>query len=177
MAMETPLKLADLTNRRTLSPKKLIVASLLSGGADAGADRTSGSSKLSALREESQKYGSLMVGCLKTKGFDAEAMSDGGVHAQVPAEQQDAYSTALDECEQELGYNSNPPPPDDDVLAALYKTLVSVSECLKKAGYDVSEPPSEKSFIDSAGGSWSPYTDLDKSGQDAGAGQATCPGP
>jgi hypothetical protein len=53
-----------------------------------------------------------------------------------------------------------PPKLTDTMLEAWYRYVVAQTECMRAAGYPVSDPPPLQVFVDSEGAAFDPYGDL-----------------
>lgn len=85
-------------------------------------------------------------------------LPDGG----IPPAQDSAYSAAINEC---VATNHLPTTPDDALLAPIvYRHWVKMKSCLQDLGYEVSEPPSEETFVAQyvtpLADYWNPFEDL-----------------
>lgn len=82
----------------------------------------------------------------------------------LPEDQNDAFMSASQNCEQQVGKAPNDVPMTIDSAAAIYDHLVEMRSCLlTNFHYETSQPPARSVFVDDylAGRApWSPYLDL-----------------
>jgi hypothetical protein len=103
--------------------------------------------------------------CLLDQGFHADATPDGGlIFRDYPEEQQKPLHEATYRCD--VMYPVHPvyeQQLDDGQLTLLYDYyLDALRPCLEAEGFDIAEPPSLETFIDSyyRDGSWNPYSSV-----------------
>jgi hypothetical protein len=108
--------------------------------------------------------------CLTEQGFTASDASDEfgpAVQASSPAGQEQALAIAWYECD--ASYPIDPvltQPLSDEEIRYLYAYNVSVLvPCLADEGYQVSDPPSEQTYLEEFGtpGAWIPYAEISPS--------------
>jgi uncharacterized protein YceK len=117
--------------------------------------------------------------CLNDAGYDNVSAVDGGLEIRdILEEQRSAMALAQYICEAQ--YPTDPKynvPLNESQLSYLYDYLKNEQKpCLEKAGYTISEPPSEQKFIESyyRTGGWQPYSEL-PSGNAGNEMEKSCP--
>jgi hypothetical protein len=99
--------------------------------------------------------------CLREAGWNANPTFDGGWTVDVPPEHRPAFRTAQSACEAKVGPMPAVVPLTQEQIIHRYAYLLEMRACLINLGYEISEPPSLKEFVDTwATGPWSPYLDL-----------------
>jgi hypothetical protein len=98
--------------------------------------------------------------CLTHRGFIRVRLPS-GIYEIDSGGQQEALAEAFDECVQ-AAYAALPsaPPADAAYYAMYYDFLVELKSCVEGEGYEVPDPPSRDSFVDSDGANWHPYQDM-----------------
>jgi hypothetical protein len=92
--------------------------------------------------------------CLQERGFDVSIEEQGvppnltWVPKNLPQEQVDAYNEAFAACLDEIGEPAPGPPATEADLREEYRLEVATAECLRKLGYEISDPPSEDVFVE-----------------------------
>jgi len=112
-----------------------------------------------------QLTGELVYACLVDRGWAQVQLSDdGGVSANIPEDQSDAYNEDQDACNAEAGARYPFPQVTEKSLRERYALEVENRECLMGEGYTISEPPSVDVWIDQINGSsadvWLPYYEV-----------------
>jgi hypothetical protein len=114
--------------------------------------------------------------CLALRGF-VRVRLPSGIFEIHSGGQPEALAEAFDECVHRA-YAALPPVPsaDADYYAHYYDFLLELKACVETAGYEVPEPPSRDSFVESEGANWHPYQNMDRLGDAALAAlERTCP--
>jgi hypothetical protein len=114
--------------------------------------------------------------CLALRGF-VRVRLPSGIFEIHSGGQPEALAEAFDECVHRA-YAALPPvpPADADYYAHYYDFLLELKACVETAGYEVPEPPSRDSFVESEGANWHPYQNMDRLGDAALAAlERTCP--
>ena len=126
------------------------------------------------------EWAQVLESCMGTSGFSATARRDGGLEFRQPPEgQEEALSLAYYVCLVE--YPMDPTyarPLNDEQVRYLYLYYTTeLTPCLKDKGFDVSDPPSEATFVDQySQAPWSPYDDVTTPSEDEWfALQENCP--
>jgi hypothetical protein len=108
-------------------------------------------------------YGTNMVRCLSAKGWDVQRTADGGFDAKIPVAQTSRYNADREACKARFGYNDELSV-TPEMAGHFYDRLVAAAECLRRLGYDISDPPSRQSYVETlVGGAlpdWTPYYEL-----------------
>ena len=101
------------------------------------------------------------VRCMQDAGWLSHEMEEGGVIFGAPAEQESAFKESEDACEASAGMDTSLPatPLSEEDFRRGYESMVSLRECLDSAGYEVGEPPTLQSYIDSDA-AWTPTVDV-----------------
>lgn len=83
--------------------------------------------------------------CIEDRGWSVALTPDNGLtFSDVPPEQESELTTAINECQAE--YPVSPPTPEN--LNILYKAEVEQRLCLIGLGYELPEPPTLATYID-----------------------------
>ncbi|MFQ5523650.1 MAG: hypothetical protein ACE5F5_08735 [Acidimicrobiia bacterium] len=110
-----------------------------------------GAVKASAVERQEFK-----AGCLREAGFAAVLRpEDNSVVVDVSEDQREAYSEASTRC-RELEFARFGIDADPD-LTKTFRALLYVRQCMIENGYEVTQPPSLETFIESHGSAWHPY--------------------
>lgn len=81
-------------------------------------------------------------------------------------------------CLDEVGEPPAAPPLTEQFLRGWYMLLVEQAECLRAAGYHVSEPPGIQEYVENySGDSWYPLVDILNSAGDISEAEGACPQP
>lgn len=112
--------------------------------------------------------------CLTAAGWDAEAdvQLDSISVPSVTFEQRKAFKQAEAACSRSVGDLPTEPPHSAEELEKIYDYFVEeLTPCLTKRGYQVEDPPSRDTFIESyydptAEGVWIPYDHVDPPSQE-----------
>jgi len=111
----------------------------------------------------SEDYARRMVTCMQDRGWAARVVGppeeEWQVEYDISPSQDQEWRTAVNDCTDAIGY-AGPIEYTDDQLEVLYKFALQVQECLRREGYETSDPPSLSSYVESRGTSWNPYSDL-----------------
>lgn len=108
---------------------------------------------------------SLIVECMKEQGVAAVATADGGIESHGDGF---AHMTAYDTCKKSLidsGRLAPTTPPTREFFEGLYAYNLTLVECLQAQGYEMSQPPTIETFVDSymdpeSETAWAPYDDI-----------------
>ena len=98
--------------------------------------------------------------CLQEKGYNAR-VEEGGIRVEG-AYDRDTSKADLRACEERIDPARLQPPPEKTraQLEAMYRFVVAQTECMREAGYPVSDPPPLQVYVDSEGSAFDPYGDL-----------------
>ena len=89
-----------------------------------------------------------MAKCLEAQGWKVKVAAEGGIDAQMPVEQLDAYEKASGACREQFLAAHPRPALDRAALVKLYKHQLLLVDCLKDKGYPpVMEIPSQEAFV------------------------------
>lgn len=117
------------------------------------------------------------IDCARSFGANAEALPDGAIQSPV-APGREAVDGLDAECVEQVGEPPAAAPLTDAFLVGLYELLVEQADCLRAAGYEISEPPSRVEWVENyGGGSWAPLVDVMESDRDAADANRVCPQP
>ncbi len=109
-----------------------------------------------------------LQGCLDRQGWDYVINADGGIDVPIPQDVLDRLMVDVEACRAAMGLSSTPAPDTDESLRGFYAMLIDTWQCLRAHGVQMSEPPSEDTFVDDyqrAGegsdtvSGWHPYDD------------------
>lgn len=99
--------------------------------------------------------------CLTQRGWNVTLTWDGGIEVSsdtVPTEQREAFDADANDCWAPINERVAMMSPDE--IAKVYDSEVRTRTCLIALGYEVGQPPSKQSFVDSFHGlRWSAYAD------------------
>lgn len=156
----------------------LVLSSCTGDGGTAEAGPSAGATAVnyeeydSAYADWAPRY----VDCVNDAGGRAVLLSDGIDYPTVSGREEWQGLDAL--CVESVGGPPEPPPLTDEFLTGLYRGYVIQAECLRNAGYEVSQPPSEQAWVENYGGeSWSPFSELLADGGDLVTLERQCPQP
>ena len=117
------------------------------------------------------------IDCARSFGANAEALPDGAIQSPVAPGREAVYGLDA-ECVEQVGEPPAAAPLTDAFLVGLYELLVEQADCLRAAGYEISEPPSRVEWVENyGGGSWAPLVDVMESDRDAADANRVCPQP
>ncbi len=111
----------------------------------------------------------LVVECLAEHGIAATATDDGGIEIPtLPGQDATPIFELQEGCRDDLvaaGRISPPSEPTREYFEGSYAYNLSLKTCLEAEGFEISEPPSVETYIDSylnftGEGSWAPYNDI-----------------
>jgi hypothetical protein len=105
--------------------------------------------------EQVQEHLRYLETCMRETGFE---MTFDGVSGFVidPGSQQEAFDSALTECD-DLADTEAPQPPKVDRETA-YRMALAIEECLESEGFEIPDAPSLDAYLESWGsGPWHPY--------------------
>lgn len=114
-----------------------------------------------------------IVSCLADHGIAATATEDGGVEVDTaPGEDPTPIFELQQECERDLVAAGRIPPPSQptrEYFEGAYAYNLTLKGCLEAEGFEISDPPSLETYIDSymnpaSEGAWAPYNDISLSG-------------
>lgn len=134
----------------------------------------------------SQLTGELIFTCMRDAGWNNLVLgADGSVGGHVPPDQSAKYDADQSSCQAKALKAYPPVQMSDRAIRERYALELKTRECLIGQGYDISEPPSEQTWVeqfrDSAKGLWLPYWEVfnqSKLGPAAVAAlQVKCPDP
>ncbi len=103
-----------------------------------------------------------MIACMEEAGFKPKRV-DGGYELDFRPEQASAALEAAEICgNKSLGLEpgASVPALKDEDFTRYYWRLVDSMICLSEAGFEVSDPPSLVSFIETQSDNWNPYRDI-----------------
>lgn len=136
-----------------------------------------------ASPEPQRDYATTMVACLSAKGWHVERGSDGGFGADIPGDQLDQYNADRHACREENGFNDEPEI-TPEMAGRFFDRLVAAAQCLRGLGYQVSDPPSKQSYVETLVNGelpdWAPYSELIEMGlsfAELEEADAACPQP
>lgn len=113
-------------------------------------------------RQTEEEYAEAMSSCLKDAGWDVEASADGtySFYNQSEAAAR-AFSEVMTACGDKHG-DRGIPSRDDAVV--WYSHALDTAACLKEAGYEVTDPPSEETYVEDvlerSPDTWVPFQDV-----------------
>lgn len=133
--------------------------------------------------EPQRDYATTMVACLSAKGWHVERGSDGGFGADIPGDQLEQYHADRHACREENGYDDEPEV-TPELAGRFFDRLVAAAQCLRGLGYQVSDPPSRQSYVETLVNGelpdWAPYSELIEMGlsfAELEEADAACPQP
>jgi hypothetical protein len=120
----------------------------------------------SPYRQTLDEFLVAMAACLQEKGYNAR-VEEGGLRVGG-AYDRETSKADFRACEERIDpARLLPPLPlTRSQLEALYRYVVAQTECMREAGYPVSDPPPLQVFVDSEGSAFDPYGDLRQRGID-----------
>jgi hypothetical protein len=133
-----------------------------------------------------QLTGEMIFACMQEAGWSNLVLdADGSISGHVPVEQSAKYDADQAACQAKAAKAYPPAPMSDRAIRERYALEVQTRECLIGQGYDISEPPSEQTWVEqfsnSSKGLWLPYWEIfTQSKLNAGAVAALkvkCPDP
>ncbi|WAB82908.1 hypothetical protein OVN20_07240 [Microcella daejeonensis] len=158
----------------------LAAGALLLGGCASSADEESAPEALASYEEFDQVYAdwsSQYIDCAREFGAAAERTDDGGIENAV-GEGRPVREGLDADCIDRVGSPPEPPPLNDAFLAGMFELFVEQADCLRAAGYVISEPPSREEWVENYDGySWNPLMDVYNAGEDVQAADGICPQP
>ena len=98
----------------------------------------------------------LIADCLREEGFNVR-MEGSALVTDVPPEQEEVFNAAVDDCTLRYFPSQGSGLPGREDLEARYELLLKVAECVSRAGFEVPNPPTVESFVDSGGTNWDPF--------------------
>lgn len=154
---------------------------------DSGATNQASPGQESAVVERPSDSTRAIYECVRAAGWtDVEYDETSGTFGgNVPEPQQDKYFADAERCSTEVGELSRFAHPSDEQIRARYAAEVELRDCLIAEGYQISEPPSEATWVEAFGGSspslWLPYfevyTQTGLSGEEEAQLKQRCPDP
>jgi len=161
---------------------RLFVALIAAVAAMALAGCSGGKSATDPQPDPTSDYATNMVNCLAAKGWDVQRNPDGTYSSRYPDEQSDQYDADVAACRAQFGYEELAV--TEEQASNFYDKLVASAECLRGLGYDISDPPSRQSYVETLVGGelpdWAPYTELLEmagSAAEVQEAEAACPQP
>lgn len=153
----------------TRSAPVVLTGLLVLVGCNAGptADASLETDSRDTYRQSRSEFVLAWAACLQEKGYRARVddqgsgvMIDGATDPAKASADSRACIEAVDPA------RLQPPPPlTSDQLRELYRYVVAQTECMRQAGYPVSEPPPFQVYVDSDR-AFDPYSDLRARGMD-----------
>lgn len=136
-------------------------------GASPGPSASPGSTPQPTYRQTLSEFLLAVTACLQDKGYQAHVDDQGGGVVIDGSTDPAATSADTRACVEAVDpARLQPPPPlTADQLLELYRYVVAQAECMRKAGYPVSDPPPFQVWVDS-GQAFDPYIDLRNRGVD-----------
>ena len=117
------------------------------------------------------------VDCAREYGADARLNDQGSIENAV-GEGRPVREGLDADCIDRVGSPPEPPPLNDEFLAGMFELFVEQADCLRAAGYVISEPPSREEWVENYDGySWNPLIDVFDAGADVQAADGKCPQP
>jgi len=141
------------------------------------AGQTWGPASYSEYEAARAEWGAKYVVCARKYGAAAILHPDGTITDAVA---QGRPTTALLDagCIDEVGPPPESPPLTPELLKGLYAMLVRQADCLREKGYDISNPPSERTWAENYSlDSWNPLLDVRNAGLDVATADGKCPQP
>lgn len=122
-------------------------------------------------------WASRYVDCAREYGADARLNEQGSIENAV-GEGRPVREGLDADCIDRVGSPPEPPPLNDEFLAGMFELFVEQADCLRAAGYVISEPPSREEWVENYDGySWNPLMDVYNAGEDVQAADGLCPQP
>ena len=107
-------------------------------------------------------YGVAMEHCLSEKGWDVQAAGDGGFTSRVPVDEYEEYELDVAACRVERDYGGFALTPQ--IANHWYDTMAERADCLRTAGYAISEVPGRDGYVarlaEGQLPTWDPYLDV-----------------
>lgn len=117
------------------------------------------------------------VACARRFGAAAEILPNGSIN-QPYAPGRETRMGLDAGCLDEVGEPPPAPPVTEQFLRGWYVLLVEQAQCLRAAGFTVSDPPGMQEYVENySGDSWYPLVDILKTHGDISAAEAACPQP
>jgi hypothetical protein len=111
---------------------------------------------------------------MRGQGWDVFVDPAGGISANIANEQVEPYQEAVDSCTEQLGFGVRPL--TESEYTRLYADYVDGYGCLLEAGYSVTTPPSEATFIENyETAPWLPWSEIPS--EELHRALALCPQP
>ncbi|QAY71407.1 hypothetical protein [Xylanimonas protaetiae] len=113
-------------------------------------------------RQSEEVYAEAMSSCLKDAGWDVEASADGTYRFDDQSEAAArAFSEVMTACGDKHGERGIPSREDAVVW---YSHALDTAACLEDAGYEVTDPPSEETYVEDvlerSPDTWVPFQDV-----------------
>lgn len=149
----------------------------------AGVESPVSESPIAEFNASTEAWAGDYVECLRDKGIDAEIhyADDGTFHGFQPAYGPDAelWEGILDlACIEAVGEPPEPPEPTTEFYEVYYDLSVEHAECLRDAGYVISDPPSKDEWVEGGGPPvWSPSSEIIAQESDVEGALQICPEP
>jgi hypothetical protein len=112
-----------------------------------------------------QLTGEMIFACMQEAGWSNLILdADGSISGHVPVEQSAKYDADQAACQAKAAKAYPPAPMSERAIRERYALEVQTRECLIGQGYDISEPPSEQTWVEqfsnSSKGLWLPYWEI-----------------
>lgn len=125
-------------------------------------------------------YQANMSRCMSDRGWEVVVEEGSGYEVTVPEDQDEQFFADHASCVEFFGYPSGPVQVTAEEAAALYAELLEVADCVRSEGYEVSDPPSERAFVEALVSKpipiWHPYYAVSNMGKSAAdALEQACP--
>jgi hypothetical protein len=151
---------------RTAGPAGALVCLVvaLSGCGSTASTDPATEAPMPTYRQTQEEFILGWVACLQDKGYAARATGDGGVQIDGATDRQrvQADSRACKEA-MDPARLLPPPPLTASQLEAMYRYVVAQTECMREAGYPVTDPPPFEVYVDT-NRAFDPYGDLRQRG-------------
>lgn len=118
------------------------------GGGDAEPSESAGSEVSIAPAED---YETNMAGCMGDKGWNVIIIPEaegGGITAEIPQAQAEAFRADNFACAAEFGYDQPPPPMSEEDARAYLAKVVEAAECVEDLGFEVPARPAEQDSLE-----------------------------
>lgn len=130
-----------------------------------------------------EEWQGALVQCMHDVGWTnvVEAEANWGIEDNsLTMEQRGAFKESLADCESQVGVAPVDLPLTDDEIRLVYSHWIKQKECLEGLGYEISDPPSEDTFVAQAkahkvGADWNPFAEVHVVDEDPNEVFRQCP--
>lgn len=137
-----------------------VIVSLVLSGCTSSPSSTGLPEPTSPYRQTLEGYLIALAACMREQGYDAK-VEEGGLFVGGVFDRGRAMADQRT-CQEQIDPARLQPPPKKTraQFEAMYRYVVAQTECMREAGYPVSDPPPLQVYVDSEGTAFDPYGDL-----------------